>query len=56
MLSASEIDPGLGDNRALVAYARNGEFMDQAHGLRLVLPNDHHAARNISDVVKVEVR
>jgi DMSO/TMAO reductase YedYZ molybdopterin-dependent catalytic subunit len=56
VLSLGELDPGLGDSGALIAYRRDGEAPDAAHGLRLILPKDKHGARNVADVVRIEVK
>jgi DMSO/TMAO reductase YedYZ molybdopterin-dependent catalytic subunit len=50
--SFGEIDPDFGNRPIIVAYARDGKPLD---GLRLVVPGDKHGARDVRDVVKIEV-
>jgi DMSO/TMAO reductase YedYZ molybdopterin-dependent catalytic subunit len=51
--SFGEIDPDFGNKPVIVAYARDGKPLD---GLRLIVPGDKLGARDIRDVVKIEVR
>lgn len=53
MLSIGEIDPNFGNTPAMLAYAANGKPLD---ALRLVVPGDRHGARDVRDVVRIEVK
>jgi len=53
-LSDGEIDPRLEGKSALLAYQKDGK--PNADGIRLVVPGDHHGARAVRDVVKIEVQ
>jgi DMSO/TMAO reductase YedYZ molybdopterin-dependent catalytic subunit len=55
MLSFGEIDPNFGNAPIMIAYERNGQPLE-AGGLRLVVPGDRHGARDVRDLVRVEVR
>lgn len=52
-LSIGELHPDLGRQQVLVAYAQDGQAMP---ALRLVVPGDSHASRNVRDLVAIEVR
>lgn len=54
ILSTGEIAPDLGGKPALIAYQR-GDEAPGAGGLRLVMPGDKHGARNVRDVVAIDV-
>jgi hypothetical protein len=57
VLSAAEIDPEFGDDRALIAYAKDGQPLTDSRGFaRLILPSDKEAARAISGVAGITVR
>lgn len=56
VLSVGEIDPSFGHAAALVAWSQDGKPFDPAQGLRLVLPGDRYGARNVRDVVSIEVK
>ncbi|HXP02975.1 MAG TPA: molybdopterin-dependent oxidoreductase [Stellaceae bacterium] len=52
ILSTGEISPDLGNDRALVAYERDGKPLDN---FRIVVPGDKHGARDVHDVVTIAV-
>lgn len=52
-LSIGELHPDLGHQQILVAYAQDGQALP---ALRLVVPGDAHASRNVRDLVAIEVR
>jgi hypothetical protein len=54
VISTGEIDPGLGDKPAMIAYQRDDEAPG-ASGFRLVMPGDKHGARYVRDVVAIDV-
>jgi DMSO/TMAO reductase YedYZ molybdopterin-dependent catalytic subunit len=54
-LAIGEIDPMGEDKQVIVAYRRSGDDADLP-GLRLVVPGDKHAPRQVHDVVEIEVR
>ena len=57
VLSAAEIDPEFGDDRAIIAYAKDGQPLSDARGFaRLILPADKSAGRAISGVASITVR
>ncbi len=51
--SFGELDPDFGNKPVIIAYARDGKPLD---GLRLVVQGDKHGARDVRDVVKIEVK
>ena len=53
--SFGEIDPDFGNKTVIVAYAKDGKPLG-ADGLQLVVPGDKHGARDIRDLVHIEVR
>ncbi|HEX4194500.1 MAG TPA: molybdopterin-dependent oxidoreductase [Stellaceae bacterium] len=53
MVSLGEIDPNFGNAPAMLAYAQDGQPLPT---LRLVFPGDKHGARDVRDVVRIEVR
>jgi len=53
MVSIGEIDPNFGNAPVVLAYARDGQPLPV---LRLVFPGDKHGARDVRDVVHIEVR
>jgi DMSO/TMAO reductase YedYZ molybdopterin-dependent catalytic subunit len=53
--SFGEIDPDFGNRPIIIAYAKDGKPLGPA-GLRLVVPGDKLGARDIKDVVRIEVR
>jgi DMSO/TMAO reductase YedYZ molybdopterin-dependent catalytic subunit len=56
-LSVAEIDPEFGDDRAIIAYAKDGQPLSDARGFaRLILPGDKAAGRAISGVASITVR
>jgi DMSO/TMAO reductase YedYZ molybdopterin-dependent catalytic subunit len=54
MFSLGEIDPNFGQAPIMVAYERDAQPI--AGGLRLVVPGDVHGARDIRDLVHIEIR
>jgi DMSO/TMAO reductase YedYZ molybdopterin-dependent catalytic subunit len=54
-LSVGEMDPMEEGKQVILAYSQAGQAADLA-GLRLVVPGDSHAARQVHDVVEIEVR
>jgi DMSO/TMAO reductase YedYZ molybdopterin-dependent catalytic subunit len=57
VLSAAEIDPEFGGERALIAYAKDGQPLSDQRGFaRLILPSDKSAGRAISGVATITVR
>jgi DMSO/TMAO reductase YedYZ molybdopterin-dependent catalytic subunit len=57
VLSAAEIDPEFGGERAIIAYAKDGKPLTDERGFaRLVIPTDKSAGRAISGVVSITVR
>jgi DMSO/TMAO reductase YedYZ molybdopterin-dependent catalytic subunit len=52
VLSTGEISPDFGNERALVAYERDGKPLDN---FRIVVPGDKHGARDIHDAVTIAV-
>ncbi len=56
VLSVAEIDPELGDDRAIIAYAKDGQPLTDKRGFaRLILPADKSAGRAISGVASITV-
>ena len=53
MISLGEIDPNFGNAPMMIAYERDGKPLD---ALRLVAPGDKHGARDVRDLVRLEVR
>ncbi len=53
--SFGEIDPDFGDKPVIVAYAKDGKALG-TEGLRLVVPGDKHGARDVRDLVHIEVK
>jgi DMSO/TMAO reductase YedYZ molybdopterin-dependent catalytic subunit len=57
VLSAAEIDPEFGGERAIVAYAKDGQLLTDKRGFaRLIFPADQSAGRAISGVSSIIVR
>ncbi|HTX23817.1 MAG TPA: molybdopterin-dependent oxidoreductase [Steroidobacteraceae bacterium] len=57
VLSAAEIDPQFGGERAIIAYAKDGQPLTDKRGFaRLILPADQEAARAISGVASITVQ
>jgi hypothetical protein len=54
-LADGEIDPMAENKQVILAYRRDGDAGDLP-GLRLVVPGDQHGARQVHDVVEVEIR
>lgn len=52
ILSTGEISPDFGNDRALVAYERDGKPLGN---FRIVVPGDKHGARDVHDVVTIAV-
>lgn len=55
-LSYGELNPDLGNANAILAYQKNGQPLDPKGGIRLIVPNDKHAARAVHNVVSVTVQ
>jgi DMSO/TMAO reductase YedYZ molybdopterin-dependent catalytic subunit len=56
VLSAAEISPEFGDDRAIIAYAKDGQPLSDKRGFaRLILPADKSAGRAISGVATITV-
>jgi len=57
VLSAAEIDPQLGGEHAIIAYAKDGQPLTNKRGFaRLILPADKSAARAVSGVTRITVQ
>ena len=57
VLSAAEIDPEFGGERAIIAYARDGHPLTDERGFaRLIFPDDKSAGRAISGISSITVR
>ena len=57
VLSAAEIAPQFGDERAIIAYAKDGKPLTDKRGFaRLILPADKSAGRAVSGVASITVR
>jgi len=54
-LSIGEMDPMEEGKQVILAYSQAGQATDLG-GLRLVVPGDSHAARQVHDVVEIEVK
>jgi hypothetical protein len=52
-LSEGEIDPKLEGKKVIVAYMKDGKLFD---GLRLIVPGDAHASRDVRDLLIIEVK
>lgn len=52
-LSDGEIDPKLEGKMVLLAYEKDGKPIDS---IRLVVPGDHHGARAVRDVARIDVQ
>jgi hypothetical protein len=51
-----EIAPMAEGKPVMIAYLRDGKPIEPAGTVRLVVPGDHHAARSVHDVVRIEVK
>jgi DMSO/TMAO reductase YedYZ molybdopterin-dependent catalytic subunit len=57
LLSLGEIDPELGGAQAILAVARDGKPLDDKEGpARLIVPGDKAAAREVENVVTIDVK
>lgn len=56
VLSVGEIDPSFGHAAAVVAWSQDGRPFDPKIGLRLILPSDRKGARDVRDVVEIDVK
>jgi hypothetical protein len=54
-LALAEIDPQYEGKQVLLAYRRNGHAMDGS-AVSLVVPGDRRGGRNVSDVVRIDLR
>jgi hypothetical protein len=52
-LSEGEIDPKLENKQVIIAYMQDGKLFD---GLRLIVPGDAHASRDVRDLLTIEVK
>ncbi|MBC7800651.1 MAG: molybdopterin-dependent oxidoreductase [Gemmatimonadaceae bacterium] len=52
-LAIGELHPDFAGKQVLVAYAQDGQALP---ALRLIVPGDLHAGRNVRDLVSIEVR
>jgi hypothetical protein len=52
-LSEGEIDPKLEGKQVIIAYMQDGKIFD---GLRLIVPGDAHASRDVRDLLTIEVK
>jgi hypothetical protein len=52
-LSEGEIDPKLEGKQVIIAYMKDGKLFD---GLRLIVPGDVHASRDVRDLLTIEVK
>jgi DMSO/TMAO reductase YedYZ molybdopterin-dependent catalytic subunit len=56
IFSAAELDPGIRDTQAFLAFEKDGEPLgDELGPFRLVVPTDRRAARWVRQVVRVTV-
>jgi DMSO/TMAO reductase YedYZ molybdopterin-dependent catalytic subunit len=55
-VAMGEIDAEGEGKTILIAYARDGQPLSPPGSLRLVVPGDHHGARAVRDVAKIEVK
>lgn len=55
LVSFGEIDPGFEGKQVVLATAVDGKPNDKGE-VRLVVPGDRHGARNVRDVVRLDVR
>jgi DMSO/TMAO reductase YedYZ molybdopterin-dependent catalytic subunit len=53
-LSEGEIDPKLEGKSVILAYEKDGKPLTD--GIRLTIPGDHHGARAVRDVVRIDVQ
>lgn len=51
-IAIGEIDPAIGNREVLVAYRQDADLPT----LRLIVPGDRHGARDVHDLVAIEVR
>jgi hypothetical protein len=56
VFSVGEIAPDFGNTPALIALQVDRKALPVSNGLRLVVPGDKRGARNVRDIVKLEVR
>ncbi len=57
VLSGGELAPNLGAEPVLVAYERDGAQLGANEGFaRLIVPGDKTGGRNVSSIVRIEVR
>lgn len=54
-LSIGEIDPMAENKQVILAYRKSGDTVDLP-ALRLVVPGDSHAPRQVHEVVEIEVK
>lgn len=57
VLSVAEIDPEFGGERAIIAYAKDGQPLSERRGFaRLIFPGEQSAGRAIGGVATITVR
>lgn len=57
VLSVAEIDPKFGNDRAIIAYTRDGKPLAQGRGFaRLIVPTDKSAGRAVFGIARITVR
>ncbi len=54
--SVGEIAPDFGAKPMMLATERDGKPLPPEEGLRVIVPGDKRGARNVRDVVKIELR
>lgn len=55
LLSFGEVDPGFEGKQVILATTVDGKPNDKDE-LRLIVPGDRHGARNVRDVVRIDVK
>jgi DMSO/TMAO reductase YedYZ molybdopterin-dependent catalytic subunit len=55
-IAIGEIHPDLEAKQVLLAYLRDGQPVDPAGSVRLVVPGDKHGARGVRDVIRIAVK
>jgi DMSO/TMAO reductase YedYZ molybdopterin-dependent catalytic subunit len=55
-IAVGELDPNFEGKQVIIAYAKDGQPLSAAEGLRLIVPGDKHGGRAVKDVVHIEVK
>jgi DMSO/TMAO reductase YedYZ molybdopterin-dependent catalytic subunit len=55
-VAMGEIAPKLEGKPVMIAYLRDGKPVETGNTVRLIVPGDHHGARNVHDVARIEVK